>query len=95
MDPTNGNLLELHQVHENNYLGVLQKMPIKQTAEVKNASMLASAKAFQGLLFRLKWALPEQVSFYRVMWEKLALPRSFMVQTSSQLIPPLWSPELL
>ena len=54
MVPTNGNLLELQQVQEYSYLGVMQKITLKQTTEVKNALMLASAKAFQGTLFRLK-----------------------------------------
>ena len=74
MDPTNGNLLELQQVQEYSYLGVMQKITLKLTTEAKNASMLASAKAFQGTLFRLKSTLPDQVATYRAMWENIALP---------------------
>ena len=68
------NLIELKQVDEYKYLGVIQKLTFRQTADAKQHSMVQRATLYKNTILRLRSTLPDKVEVYRSTWENVAVP---------------------
>ena len=68
------NLLELKQVGKYKYLGVMQKLTFRQTADNKQNSMIQRATIYKITILRLTSMIPDRVYVYRATWENVAIP---------------------
>ena len=67
-------LLELKQVEEYKYLGIMQKLTVKATQDSKGAAMIKKALTYKNNILRLRCMLPDKVAVYRAIWENIAIP---------------------
>ena len=67
-------LLELQHVDEYKYLGVMQKLTLRDTAVSKQNAMISRATTYKNSILRLRNTLPDKLDVSRATWENIAIP---------------------
>lgn len=68
------NLLELKHVDEYKYLGVVQKLSLRDTTVAKQSAMVSRATTYKNSILRLRNTLPDKLDVSRATWENIANP---------------------